>query len=305
MVKEEVANISSKLATIEKVLHDAERRRLKNRSVGIWLEKLEDITYEMDDKRIAKAILDSPGKSSPDLSELEPLLQLLKETFSGKRFLLVLDDVWTEDDSKWKPFQDSLKDGAPGSWQNVLDSEIWQLKEAAASLFPHLYLSYNELPPELKRCFSYCAVFPKDHEIDVEELIRLWIAQGYVRPIRRGERLELVGFEYFNNLAMRSFFQEFKKSVVDYVHEVTRCKMHDIVHDFAQFLTKNEFCHVLDGIDYEQGIGRNSSSERARHLTILEGTEEMFSSLVIDFGRLRSFFAYSHGRVIPQDLFSN
>nr|XP_027101768.1 putative disease resistance protein RGA1 [Coffea arabica] len=48
-VEEEVANISSKLATIEKVLHDAERRRLKDRSVGIWLEKLEDITYEMDD----------------------------------------------------------------------------------------------------------------------------------------------------------------------------------------------------------------------------------------------------------------
>nr|XP_027101693.1 putative disease resistance protein RGA4 [Coffea arabica] len=96
-------------------------------------------------------------------------------------------------------------------WQNVLDSEIWQLKEAAVSLFPHLYLSYNELPPELKRCFSYCAVFPKDFEINVEELIRLWIAQGYVRPNRRGERLELVGLEYFNNLAMRSFFQELQE----------------------------------------------------------------------------------------------
>ncbi|CDP21490.1 unnamed protein product, partial [Coffea canephora] len=96
----------------------------------------------------------------------------------------------------------------------------------------------NELPPELKRCFSYCAVFPKDFEINVEELIRLWIAQGYVRPNRRGERLELVGLEYFNNLAMRSFFQELQ--------------------------------------------------------------ERAFSSLVIDFGRLRSFFAFSHGRVAPQ-----
>ncbi|CDP19548.1 unnamed protein product [Coffea canephora] len=172
-------------------------------------------------------------------------------------------------------------------WQNVLDSEIWQLKEADVSLFPHLYLSDNELPPELKRCFSYCAVFPKDFEINVEKLIRLWIAQGYVRPNRRGERLELVGLEYFNNLAMRSFFQELQE-----------CKMHDIVHDFAQFLTKNE-CHVLHGIDYEQGTGRNLSTKRARHLTWL-GTERAFSSLVVDFGRLRSFFAFSHGRVAPQ-----
>ncbi|CDP22144.1 unnamed protein product, partial [Coffea canephora] len=252
-----------------------------------------------------------------------------------KRFLLVLDDVWTEDDSKWKPFQYSLKDGASGSvilvttrsqrvarvmgstdthhlslisdsdcwlimqriafggrsgdlckkveiigqkiaekckglplaaktmgsllrfkdtvqqWQNVLNSEVWQLEEAAVDLFPHLYLSYNELSPELKRCFSYCVVFPKDIVINVEKLIRLWIAQGYVRPRRRGERLELVGREYFNNLAMRSFFQELRK----YGHEYGECVMHDIVHDFAQFLTKNE-CHAI------HGIGRNSSSER-------------------------------------------
>ncbi|XP_027063922.1 putative disease resistance protein RGA3 [Coffea arabica] len=347
------------------------------------LKKWVCVSDPFDEKRIARAILESLEKSSLGSLELEPLLQLLKETFSGKRFLLVLDDVWTKEDSKWKPFQYSLKDGAPGSvilvttrslevarvvgtththqmalmsdsdcwliiqriafggrseewskkkesigqkiaekckglplaaktmgsllrlkdtiqqWQNVLDSEIWQLEEELSpeqQLFPHLYLSYNELSPELKRCFSYCAVFPKDHEIYVMKLILLWIAQGYVRPRRRGERLELVGREYFNNLAMRSFFQELKKVGDEYM----KCKMHDIVHDFAQFLTKNE-CHALDG------FGRNSSSERARHLTILEeGTEEeMFSSGVVNFGRLRSFLTFFEiGRVVvPLDLF--
>ncbi|XP_027062721.1 disease resistance protein RGA2-like [Coffea arabica] len=48
-VEEEVANIKKSLETIQEVLHDAERRRVKERPVGKWLEKLEDITYEMDD----------------------------------------------------------------------------------------------------------------------------------------------------------------------------------------------------------------------------------------------------------------
>ncbi|KAL8497118.1 hypothetical protein ACS0TY_020700 [Phlomoides rotata] len=43
-------------------------------------------------------------------------------------------------------------------WENVLNSEIWEMEEAKVDIFPHLLLSYNELSPTLKRCFSYCAV---------------------------------------------------------------------------------------------------------------------------------------------------
>ncbi|XP_027171743.1 disease resistance protein RGA2-like [Coffea eugenioides] len=347
-VEEEVANIKRKLETIQNVLHDAERRRQSEKPVAKWLEELEDITYEMDDVldewniKIQKPKYEGTHQKQPTLrnkrimttpiidesgiygreSDKDALLdQVLSETSSsqgrdGVQIISVVgagDDVWTEDDSKWKHFQDSLKDGASGSvilvttrshrvatmvgtththqmtrmsdsdcwlimqriafarksgdlckkveriglkiaekskglplavktmgsllrfkdtiqqWQNILDSEIWQLNEAAVRLFPHLYLSYNELPPELKRCFSYCAVFPKDFEINVEKLIRLWIAQGYVRPNRRGERLELVGLEYFNNLAMCSFFQELQEVEGYYgFHEYMKCKMHDI-----------------------------------------------------------------------------
>ncbi|TXG46313.1 hypothetical protein EZV62_028193 [Acer yangbiense] len=52
------------------------------------------------------------------------------------------------------------------------------------------------------------------------------------------EEIEIIGEEYcFDTLAMHSFFQEFRK---DDDGNIYACKMHDIVHDFAHFLVKNE-----------------------------------------------------------------
>ncbi|KAL0319364.1 UNVERIFIED_CONTAM: putative disease resistance protein RGA3 [Sesamum angustifolium] len=85
----------------------------------------------------------------------------------------------------------------------------------------------------MKRCFSYSAFFPKDSMIDVDNLMRMWMALGYLGSTRSRSNLELRGKEYFNNLRMRCFFQDIEKD-----GNRVRCKMHDIVHDFAQFLRK-------------------------------------------------------------------
>ena len=65
-------------------------------------------------------------------------------------------------------------------WQSVLKSEMWELEGVRKDIFPFLALSYDELHPAIKRCLSYCTIFEKDKLIDVDELIRLWMAQGYL-----------------------------------------------------------------------------------------------------------------------------
>lgn len=285
--------------------------------IRIWL----CVSDPFDVAAIAKGIMERlpDATSCPHTNQLDAILEALKGSISDKKFVLVLDDVWNEDDAKWEPLRNALKccgadskilvttrkvkvarmmgsvdeeihrlgllsnedcwlllrrsalcgrrenefeyfeeigkeiankcSGLPlaaktlGSllrfkntideWESVLKSEMWGLEHVELELFPHLLLSYHELSPTLKRCFSFCALFPKDKKLKVKKLIRTWMALGYV-----GSGKELKGREYFDDLAMRSLFQDFEGDRS--TKQIISCKMHDIVHDFAQFIRKNE-----------------------------------------------------------------
>ena len=43
-----------------------------------------------------------------------------------------------------------------------------------------LDLSYKNLPRRLKACFLYLGSYPEDHEIEKVELVRRWVAEGFV-----------------------------------------------------------------------------------------------------------------------------
>ncbi|GLT52979.1 hypothetical protein SLA2020_262800 [Shorea laevis] len=76
-----------------------------------------------------------------------------------------------------------------------------------------LSLSYNDLPYYLKSCFLYFSVFPENHVIDQMRLIRLWVAEGFVKE-KEGMTLEEVAESYLYELLHRSLIQrsEFRNS---------------------------------------------------------------------------------------------
>ncbi|GKV37128.1 hypothetical protein SLEP1_g45190 [Rubroshorea leprosula] len=91
---------------------------------------------------------------------------------------------------------------------------------------------FDCMPSTLKKCFSYCSIFPKDFEIRKDDLIQLWKAGGFLQQIS-GESpmtMEDIGNEYFNELVSNSLFQDVRR---DACGNVESCKMHDVVHDLA------------------------------------------------------------------------
>jgi hypothetical protein len=330
------------------------------------------VSDPFDEIRIAKAILEALKGSASDLIELQTLLENIQPLIRGKKFLLVLDDVWNEDSTKWEQLRNSLKCGClPGSrilvttrnrnvakcmgssptdilelgllstdecwslfsqlaffeknsrergdledigrqiaakckglpvaakslgsllrfkrsraeWESVLNSHVWEIKEAESNLLAPLWLSYHDLPSEMRRCFSYCAVFPKDFTFRRDTLIKLWMAQGFLRETQNKE-MEVMGRECFEALAARSFFQDFEKDEGD--GSIYECKMHDMVHDFAQNLTKNESFSVETDGAAESKI--DSFSRDARHSMVVFRNYEtdLLPATIHSFKKLRS-----------------
>lgn len=117
-------------------------------------------------------------------------------------------------------------------WRNVLDSELWELKQEKEEILPALRLSYIYLPFRLKRCFSLCAMYPKDHVFQMEVAVHIWCAQGFVEP--QGQiPLSDIARSYFQELIDRSLFQEAAGAPDTYV-------IHDLIHDMLQLVSANE-----------------------------------------------------------------
>uniref|UniRef100_A0ACD5TZ45 Uncharacterized protein n=1 Tax=Avena sativa TaxID=4498 RepID=A0ACD5TZ45_AVESA len=251
----------------------------------------------------------------------EKALQNLQKEVSGKRFLIVLDDVWNEDADKWEKLKTCLKHGSKGSailtttrkiqvadimkmciddshvlgklhtvfLKEIFENRAFCLQKPNAAklsdmvekildrsggsplaakafgsmlsnktsmkewmdvltrsntcnekrgILPTLKLSYDDMPSHMKRCFAFCAVFPKDYAIDVEILIQLWMAHDFI-PLEEGDHLEKVGREIFDELTWRSFFQDVKRDPQRgwrNLRSRTVCNIHDLMHDIALFV---------------------------------------------------------------------
>ncbi|PIN16383.1 Apoptotic ATPase [Handroanthus impetiginosus] len=202
-----------------------------------------------DEVRIAKGIMGILEKKSPNVTELEALLNRVTDSTSGKRFLLVLDVVWNEDYSKWQPIKNSIMCGGSGS-KILVTTRSERVAKVMRTIEIHRLGHRGRVGDCIEqRNMATGESGSRPFSLFVVELQRVICSNEtlFGSSGSPGD-LELRGQEYFDTLRMRSFFEDFK-----YHDGMLSCKMHDIVHDFAQFLTKSRVeameqgsCRALD-----------------------------------------------------------
>ncbi|KAL0928411.1 hypothetical protein M5K25_000290 [Dendrobium thyrsiflorum] len=325
------------------------------------------VSNNFDVKKVVADMLELLKKERPRLETLEALQDSLRTEIMSKKFLLVLDDIWEEDEekdkSKWEDVLAPLASGGFGSKilvttrtdsvalmfakvikkkkeivklegleedeclrllnshafagvENPSDDDHKKLRVIAAeivkkllgsplaakvvggvlndnldemhwstvlesnllgqnSIHSILRLSYIVLPNLLQNCLAFCCMFPQDHEFDKDDLVRMWIALGFIQP-SQGMIMEDIGRRYFDILVKKALFDKFGNYY----------KMHDLIHDSASKFFEHE-CGKL--VDDEESSLKNFKT--IRHLSVQTTNPDILRKIET-FKHLHSLFLF-------------
>ncbi|KAM3299400.1 hypothetical protein ACQJBY_040741 [Aegilops geniculata] len=143
-------------------------------------------------------------------------------------------------------------------WNSILESELWELRQEEADIFPALQLSYMHLPFYLKRCFAFCSMYPKDYKFQKAHLAEVWVAEGFVES-------QDIGCQYFEDLVTRSFFQMVPGGYV---------VIPDLLHDLAQKVSEHDCCILRNDSCFDK------VPQDVRHLYVLPSSDFDGSNLL-------------------------
>ncbi|XP_031260531.1 putative disease resistance protein At3g14460 [Pistacia vera] len=244
-VKDEIQKLNNTVNTIKNVLLDAEKQHRKmNYAVTDWDENvsiisifgfggvdktaLAQLLYNDEQiinyfqlrmwvyvsntfnvKMIVDKILKSATGKKIEGLEIDQLQECLRKEMNGKRYLLVLDDIWNVNPNTWNELKNLLMDGERGSKILVTTCNEQVARELKSYVYPLKVLDENKYWSLFTKVAFEHGIEPKDSEpveigkkivakcggvplvimtighhcykIQKQKLIYLWMAQGFLQ----------------------------------------------------------------------------------------------------------------------------
>ncbi|KAL6641991.1 hypothetical protein ACP70R_020172 [Stipagrostis hirtigluma subsp. patula] len=125
----------------------------KHFEVKLWVH----VSQEFDVAKLVEKLFEAIAGEKSERYPLQQMSKTISDNLIGKKYLLVLDDVWTEDQIQWDQFMVHLKNGAPGS-RILLTTRSSKVAEAVRSIdqFDLPFLS----PDDAWQLFQQSLVMP-------------------------------------------------------------------------------------------------------------------------------------------------
>ncbi|XP_019263703.1 PREDICTED: putative late blight resistance protein homolog R1A-10 isoform X1 [Nicotiana attenuata] len=132
-------------------------------------------------------------------------------------------------------------------WKQVADNVNSHLGSTSEQCLAILALSYNYLPCSLKACFLYMGAYLEDAEIPTDQLIRIWVAEGFLKTISH-KKPEEVAEECLDDLVSRSLIMVSTRGRVS--GKIRTCRIHDLLRLLCLKEGKAEkLFHVINNCD--------------------------------------------------------
>ncbi|KAL8544410.1 hypothetical protein ACS0TY_004816 [Phlomoides rotata] len=135
------------------------------------------------------------------------------------------------------------------SWKEIAENVISVVDGQIEKI---LSLSYTHLPHHLRACLLYIGGFPEDYEIRASRLIKLWVAEGFLKCEHGCKRLEEEAEECLEDLVRRRLVLVSRK----FTGEIKSCSLHDMVRDLCIRKAQEEkfLLHVMDRYNLKKNI---------------------------------------------------
>ncbi|XP_051229540.1 putative disease resistance protein RGA4 [Lolium perenne] len=344
---------------------DSREKMYSHFNLVMWVHVSQSFSVGAIFKEIFEA---ATGNSCPQLNNLNTLHGKLEEKLQGKRFLLVLDDVWCNirDERKQEDLRQllsPLKAGEAGSKilvtsrtedallvMGATKPSCVAISDLDDNVFVHMLMHYAlegtivddhvrgrlaaigadiakklRLSPLAARIvggrlgrrptaefwttvkngklvdgtMGTLCIFPRRHHLIRDELVNLWVAEGFIRSTNEGEEMEDVCRGYFDELVSTSFLQPGGK---DFYNDKDYYLVHDLLHDLAEIVAGSD-CFRIENVSIQRELWRGKGQKRdggigdvpqdVRHLFVQNYDGELITEKICKLENLRTLIIYT------------